>query len=289
MNPVSLLFTGLIVNPIVTLVAGIYYVLTLLHVPSPLGCSIILLTIAIRLILYPFTGAQLKTARKMQKLTPHLNSLKAKHKDDAKTLQAETMKLYKEHGVNPAAGCLPLLVQLPIIWGLYYVLQQIVNANSKLVVTFVNHAVYISAFQIHHAWDSHFFGLPLGQTPSHLLSSLGIVVFLVPLLIAAFQFIQSKMMPPALEKKLAEVEKDAKKEKNKALVKEVKKEDDFMTAFQTQSLFLFPLMIGFFSWSLPVGLSFYWNTFTIFGIIQQYSISGLGGIEDWIQTIRKPL
>jgi len=204
-------------------------------------------------------------------------------------LQAETMKLYKEHGVNPAAGCLPLVIQLPIIWGLYYVLQQIVNANGAHVIAFVNKAVYVPTFQIHHAWDSRFFGLPLGQTPSHLLSTLGIAVFLVPLLTAAFQFIQSKMMAPVLEKKLELVEKDAKKENNKALVKQVKKEDDFMTAFQTQSLFLFPLMIGFFSWSLPIGLSFYWNTFTIFGIIQQYSIGGLGGLTDWIEKAKKYL
>ena len=282
MNPIILFFTSVIVNPIVTIVAGIYYGLTLLHIPSPLGFSIILLTIVIRFILYPFTSAQLKTAKQMQAITPHLNRLKEKHKDDPKTLQAETMALYKEYGVNPAAGCLPLLVQLPIIWGLYYVLQQIVSSNSKHVVDFVNHAVYIDAFRIQHAWNSSFFGLPLGESPSKLLSHVGVFVFLVPVLTAVFQFVQSKMMAPVLEKKLEAVEKEAKKSKNKALIKEVKKEDDFATAFQTQSMYIFPLMIGFFSWTLPVGLSFYWNTFTIFGIIQQYFISGLGGLENWL-------
>ena len=282
MNPLIALFTGIIVNPIVTIVAGIYYLLSVLHIPSPLGFSIILLTVVIRLVLYPFTTAQLKTAKQMQVITPHLNKLKEKHKNDPQRLQTETMALYKEYGVNPLAGCLPLIIQLPIIWGLYYVLQQIVSTNSKHVIDFVNHAVYIQAFKIHNAWDSHFFGLPLGESPSKLLSSLGIVVFLVPLLTAVFQFIQSKMMAPVLDKKLEAVEKEAKKTKDKALIKEVKKEDDFATAFQTQSMYLFPLMIGFFSWSLPIGLSFYWNTFTIFGIIQQYFISGLGGLSHWL-------
>lgn len=287
MNPLFEIFSGAIINPIVTIVAGIYYLLTLLHVPSALGFSIILLTIVIRLIIYPFTVTQLKTAKKMQKITPHLNKLKEKHKGDSKALQAATMALYKEHGVNPAAGCLPLVIQLPIIWGLYYVLQQIVSTNPKHVVDFVNHAVYIHSFQIHRAWDPSFFGLPLGQSPSKLFSSIGVLVFLVPVLTALFQFIQSKMMAPSLEKKLEEVEKDAKKTKNKALIKEVKKEDDFATTFQTQSMYIFPLMIAFFSWTLPVGLSFYWNTFTIFGIIQQYLVSGWGGMSQFIPNKRK--
>lgn len=282
MNPIVALFTGIIVNPIVTIVAGIYYLLTALHIPSPLGFAIILLTVVIRFILYPFTAAQLKTAKQMQVITPHLNKLKEKHKNDPQRLQTETMALYKEYGVNPLAGCLPLIIQLPIIWGLYYVLQQIVSSNATHVIAFVNHAVYIQAFQIHHAWDSRFFGLPLGESPSKLFGTLGIAVFLVPILTAVFQFIQSKMMAPVLEKKLEAVEKEAKKTKDKALIKEVKKEDDFATAFQTQSMYLFPLMIGFFSWSLPIGLSFYWNTFTIFGIIQQYFISGLGGLTQWL-------
>ncbi|HET9946585.1 MAG TPA: YidC/Oxa1 family membrane protein insertase [Patescibacteria group bacterium] len=269
MNPISLFFTDLIVNPIVTIVAGIYHGLNLLHIPSPLGFTIIILTVVIRFILAPITASQLKTAKKMQMITPHLNKLKDKHKNDSKQLQAATMALYKEHGVNPAAGCLPLLIQLPVIWGLYYVLQQIVNNNPKHVVDFVNHAVYISAFKITTAWDIHFFGLPLGQTPSKLFSTLGIGVLLVPVLTAAFQFVQSKMMAPV----------------SVPGQKEEKKEADFATAFQTQSLFILPLMIGFFSWTLPVGLSFYWNTFTIFGIIQQYMIQGWGGLEEWIEKI----
>jgi YidC/Oxa1 family membrane protein insertase len=62
---------------------------------------------------------------------------------------------------------------------------------------------------------------------------------------------------------------------------EKKKNDDFASAFQSQSMYIFPVMIGFFSYTFPIGLSLYWNTFTIFGIMQQYRISGLGGLTEW--------
>ena len=122
-------------------------------------------------------------------------------------------------------------------------------------------------------WDTNFFGLPLAQSPQHLMSTIGPLILLVPILTGVFQFIQSKMLIPAVNKNLP-VKKD-----------ENKKDDDFATAFQSQSLYIFPVMIGFFSWSFPIGLSLYWNTFTIFGIIQQHRISGLGALEGWIEKI----
>lgn len=270
MNLIGLVFTSVFVNPIINLLSAIYHVLVACHIPSPLGFSIILLTVIIRLVLYPLTASQLRTSKKMQQLAPKLNKLKATHKDDAKKLQAETMKLYKEHGVNPAAGCLPLVLQLPIIWGLYGVLRSIVNPNAKAVLSYVNHAAYISSLHIATAWDTHFFGLPLGGTPSSLIKTMPLII-LVPVLTAVFQFLQSKMMVPAQEAE----------EKIKEVAEKKKDTEDFTKAFQTQSLYIFPLMIGFFSWSFPVGLSFYWNTFTIFGILQQYKIAGWGGLADW--------
>ncbi len=287
MNIFGWFYTYVLYLPIFNALVGIYRILTTMHVANALGFAIILLTVAIRLIIYPLTSAQLRTSQKMQKITPHLNKLKAKHKDDAKTLQAETMKLYKEHGVNPAAGCLPALIQLPIIWGLYGVLQHVVNTNPHKLLIEINKTVYFPALRLTEPINTSFFGLPLGVSPSKLIATAGVAILLFPLATAAFQFIQSKMMFQVFEEKIDDVEKDAKKTKNKALVKEVKKEDDFSSAMQTQSLYIFPVMIGFFSWSLPLGLSLYWNTFTIFGIIQQYEISrSWGGLTPWIDKIR---
>lgn len=268
------IFDNIIVYPIINILLLIYQALSAVNFPYALGFSIIVLTIIIRLILYPLTGAQIKASKKMQDLNPHLKNLKDKHKNDAKTLQAETMRLYKEHGVNPLAGCLPVLVQLPVIWGLYSVLNKIINLGANTVVE-VNKIAYYDFLKISQVWDTNFFGIPLGQNPSHLISTIGPLILLVPLLTAVFQFVQSKMMMTAPIKD----NKVVKKEDGK------KKEDDFATAFQTQSLYIFPIMIGFFSYTFPIGLSLYWNTFTIFGIIQQYLIAGLGGLKEWTDKI----
>ena len=262
------LFNTILVWPIINALVGIYKILFFLHVPYALGFSIILLTIAIRLILYPLISSQLKASKKMQEISPHLSKLKDKHKNDAKTLQAETMKLYKEFGVNPAAGCLPLIVQLPIIWGLYSVLQQIVSLGVKDVVLSINRIVYFDFLKLSGSWDPNFLGIPLGQNPAGMISKIGPLILIIPLLTFLFQFIQSKMMIPH-------------KGKDKDKDKKEKKKDDFASAFQSQSLYIFPVMIGFFSYTFPLGLSLYWNTFTIFGIVQQYLISGWGGLKDF--------
>jgi YidC/Oxa1 family membrane protein insertase len=272
------IFNALLVDPITNILLFVYQILSFIHFPFALGFSIIVLTIIIRLILYPLTTSQIKASKKMMEVNPHLKKLKEKHKNDAKMLQAETMRLYKEHGVNPAAGCLPVLVQLPVIWGLYSVLSGIIQVGPKSLAQ-INNIAYFDFLKLSKIWDTSFFGIPLGQNPSHLITTIGALILLVPILTGVFQFIQSKMMiitPPKKEDmKLSEVKKGSGK----------KEEQDFATAFQTQSLYIFPIMIGFFSYTFPIGLSLYWNTFTIFGIIQQYKVSGLGGLKDWMDKI----
>jgi len=247
------IFTLLFIQPIANVLIAIYKLLVFLHIPSPLGFGMILLTIVIRLILYPLMGAQLRSSKKMQDVAPLLSALKEKYKGNASKIQSETMLLYKQNGINPAAGCLPVIVQLPVIWGLYSVLSEVVKFTS---VGDVNKLVYVDSLRLTQMWDLHFFGIPLGQTPAQLLTSVGFAILILPFLTGASQFIQSKMMIPAKKPGTTTVKKDA--------------TADFMTAFQTQSLYIFPLMIGFFSYNFPVGLSFYWITFTVFGIIQQY-------------------
>jgi YidC/Oxa1 family membrane protein insertase len=271
-------FNVVFIIPITNILVAFYDIFALIHIPYALGFAIIGLTIAIRFILYPLTTAQIRASVKMQKIAPLLSGLKEKHKGDNARIQQETMRLYKEHGINPAAGCLPVLVQMPIIWALYSVLQHVVNIKPDLVVAQINKVIYFDFLKLHGAWDSTFFGLPLGAMPSKLMSTVGPLILLVPVLTGVFQFILSKMMIPGktgevvLEK---DIEKSAKIDKKDA--------GDFASAFQSQSMFIFPIMIGFFSFSFPIGLSLYWNTFTIFGIIQQYKITGLGGLTEWIK------
>ena len=88
------------------------------------GLAIILLTILIKIILLPLTLKQDKSMKEMKLLQPKIDALKAKYGNDQQMLNQKTMELYKEHKVNPAAGCTPLIIQLPILWALFGVLRK---------------------------------------------------------------------------------------------------------------------------------------------------------------------
>ena len=86
--------------------------------------GVILFTIVVRLVLFPLGVTQVRSMQKMAKLGPRQRALQAQHKGNPQKLQQEIAAMYKEEGVNPASGCLPLLLQLPIMYGLFEVLQQ---------------------------------------------------------------------------------------------------------------------------------------------------------------------
>jgi YidC/Oxa1 family membrane protein insertase len=86
--------------------------------------SIILLTVVVRLLLFPLFVKQIKSQRRMQQLAPKVKELKDKHKGDRETMNTEMMKLYKENGANPISGCLPLLLQLPVFFALFTVIRE---------------------------------------------------------------------------------------------------------------------------------------------------------------------
>ena len=149
---------ALIVHPLTSVLVAIYQVLNSLGIPYALGFSIIGLTIVIRLILYPLMSSQLRASKKMQAVAPHISRIRNTHKGDSKRIQAETMKLYKEHGVNPFAGCLPALIQLPVLFGLYSVLIKIFNLKSADVIQEVNKLTYNFDFlKLKEAWDPTIF------------------------------------------------------------------------------------------------------------------------------------
>lgn len=83
------------------------------------GLAIILMTIIIKLVLFPLTQKQMKSMRAMQELQPKIKYLQDKYKDDPQAMQAKVMELYKQHGVNPFGGCFPLLIQMPIFIAFY--------------------------------------------------------------------------------------------------------------------------------------------------------------------------
>lgn len=269
------IFNTLFTIPITNVLVVFYQLLSAIHVPYALGFAIILLTIFIRLILYPLMSSQIKAAAKMQKVTPHINALKEKHKNDKVKQQQEMMRLYKEHGVNPAAGCLPTLLQLPVIFALYNVLNTTVGAVNIESINNINKVLYLPSLKINSVWDTGFFGVSLADNPSKIAASVPFIV-LLPVITGVLQFALSKMM---VSPQNPQQTKDKKENV----------QSDISQAMQTQSMYIFPAMIGFFSFTLPIGLSLYWNTFTIFGILQQYILVGAGGLKPWIDKIRNKL
>src|SRR6266851_177987 len=107
------------------------------------GLAIVVFTIGIKFLLLPLTLKQLQSAKAMQELQPLIQELQRKHKGDKQKLTEETMALYKEHHVNPTAGCFPLLVQLPILYGLYGALRALGDQND---------AMYSELFTAPFAW-----------------------------------------------------------------------------------------------------------------------------------------
>src|SRR3989338_1766632 len=159
-------FHAFFIIPILNILMGFYVVLTFLHIPFPLGFSLILLTVAIRLILNPLTASQIKSSQKLAKLKPDLDRLGQIYKDDKTRLHQEQLKLYSQAGINPAAGCLPLLLQMPILIALYNLFFSLLtNGNITKVVSEVNKVVYFPFLRIS-SFDLNFFGMDLSKKPS---------------------------------------------------------------------------------------------------------------------------
>ena len=103
-----------------------FSILKFLHVSLGINWSwsIVLLTVIVRIVLVPLTWRQIKSMRAMQALAPQIKALREKYKDDKQQLNQKTMEFYQENKVNPLGSCLPLLLQLPVFFGLYYMLRK---------------------------------------------------------------------------------------------------------------------------------------------------------------------
>lgn len=255
------IFQAILIIPILNVLIATYKGLQFLHTPWAFGFALIALTVFIRLLLHPLTATQLKSAKKLAQLKPELDKLSTKHKDDKTKLQQEQLRLYKEAGINPAAGCLPLLLQMPILIALYNLFFKLLTTNNtQEVIDGINKVMYIPGLRIQ-TLDLSFMGMSLAQKPSSWQTA-GWWLLLIPVITALLQYWQTKMMVPSSSAQKTNLEK----------VGEKPKDEDMGSMMQKQMSVMMPLMIGFFAYSFPLGLALYWNTFTIFGIIQQYNI-----------------
>lgn len=277
MSGIGDIFNLIFMGPIINLLVLIYQGLQTIHLPGTLGFSIILLTVVVRILVWPFMSSQIKATKKMADLKPHLAELKNRHQDDKKALASAQMALYKEHGVNPAGGCLPALIQIPIFIALYQAILNVFPAGGNL--NYINSLLYSPSLRLANFPDPSFFGLNIGSKPFDVMGSQPLIV-LVPLLTAALTFVQSKMtLPQPIKHHPGEPPKETKAKEGL---------EESMGAVQSQMVFLMPIMIGYFAFSFPVGLAIYWNVYTILGIFQQHRVAGWGGLDGiWKNNYQK--
>jgi YidC/Oxa1 family membrane protein insertase len=208
-----------------------------------LGVGIILLTILVKLILFWPTQRALEGQKKMQLLQPKLEAVKKQYSDDPQKMQAETMRLWKEHGVNPVQSCLPILLQFPILIGLFYVVR-----DASVLAT-SQHLIY-----------SFYDGLTWDFNPIFLWMDLTKPSWIFPPLLVILQFLQMKLTFQIAKRKTL---KDGK-------APEIDKAQQIQ---QQVMLYAMPLMIGFFAISFPAAVSLYWGVSTLFAIGQQMIVN----------------
>ncbi len=262
-------FDVILIQPLTNTLVFFYTQLHAMHVSNALGWSIILLTIVIRFAIYPIMQQSLSQQKKMQLVAPKIAKIKEKYKNDMQAQQMAQLALFKEEKINPASGCLLMIVQIPIIFALYQVLLHAITSDK---IDAINKYIYTDSLKLKELWDRNFFGVSLAQKPQEMMANAAILAISIAVITGLLQLIQSKMMAPKA------ADKPAPKSNG---------EPDFSSTLQTQMLYMMPLMVGFFAFTFPLGISLYWNTFTIFGIIQQYLVQGWGGMVDWFPFLDK--
>lgn len=263
-------FHLLLYQPLVNLLILLYRVL------GNFGLAIIGLTAIIRLLLIPLTLPSLRAAEKLKVLAPEIEKLKKKYGSDKQKFSQAQLELYRQHGANPAAGCLPQIIQLIILIALYQAFFQVLKTDGQLISK-LNQVLYPSLRLPGEAvFNFRFLYLDLSKPDILRIPGLSFPLpGLFLLLSALVQFVSSKMMQPAVE---------AAKDKAKETAG---KEDDMATMMQSQMLYLFPLMTLLIGYSFPSGLVLYWFIFSVTTAVQQYYVSGWGGLSPWIDKLIK--
>ena len=225
-----------------------------------LGWAIILMTFLLRMVLLPLTLPTLRASRKMRELAPEIAKLKKKHGKDRQAFAQAQMNLYRQHGANPAAGCLPQIIQLIVLIAFFQAFNQVLRADGDIVVK-LNEILYPNLQLAKDAViNTRFWYLELTKPDVFQINNFKLPgLFLVSA--AIVQFVSSKRMSPVVAKS----EKAAKKTPGEA--------DDMAVAMQKQMLYLFPVMTIFIGFTFPSGLVLYWVVFSLTTLLQQVFLS----------------
>lgn len=236
--------------------------------------SILLFTFLTKLILLPLTLMQIKSTEKIQEITPKDAEIREKYKNDKQKQAEELSKLYSENKINPMGGCLPLLIQLPIILAMFYIVKQPLTYITQTPAEDIKNytAIYlnksveevseneIKAYEIQIAEKNNLidmevgFGINLGDTPSNVFSKdeankAHPISLLIPVLTVVFSILQTKIM-----------------QKNSNMTDEQKE-------MQKSSNMMLPIMSGIIAYTMPLALGVYWLFGNVLQIIQQFVIS----------------
>lgn len=255
------------------------------------GLAIIIFTVVIKLVLLPLTVKQYKSTAKMQQIQPQLQELQKRYKSDKEKLNQETLKLYQENKVNPAGGCLPLLIQMPILIVLYWIIVEPlkfmlnktpaqIDKLSSLVpniasMGFRKEISILNYFSEHtdklantggllkssELINMNFLGLHLGQIPTYnpqVLFGKDIAVYLpllvIPIVAVITTYISAKLSMPRR-------------------IQNSGNDNSTQNSMQNSMLYIGPVMTLIFSFSLPAGVGLYWTIGYVIQIFQQLYIN----------------
>ena len=273
-DPVSLLawlFTPIFQVMFIVMVA-VYEFLYNLGFPGAIAWAIVALTLVVRAVLIPLYRKQLVSQRRMQLLQPELREIQKRFKGDAMKARLAQQELMRERGVNVLAGCLPLLLQLPLLFIMYSVIQNgLTNVDPTAMLTIGGvQVVPLTCTNIDPATGMPsaalgpcietvipFFGTSIDVSqPSTIFAVAGFGISILAIVSALLQLVQSRMMLPAADPT----------------------NDDPNTRIQRQMMLFLPLISVVYGGFLPAGLFIYWIVATIFSIAQQYLIVGWGSM-----------
>jgi YidC/Oxa1 family membrane protein insertase len=224
-----------------TLVYGpIYNAFFILLAFSPghyVGIAVIMLTLLVRFAIYPLTLKSIRAQRAMKKIEPELKAIKEKYKDDRGQQAIATMDLYKKEKISPMSGCLPLLVQIPIISTLFFVLKGVGTVNVELLYSFVPNTF---------SPNMAFLGLDLSVKST-----------VLAVLVAATQYLTTRL---SLGKPVKEI---------KSTTEKPTFAEDFQQSMQLNMRYMLPVILGFTAMNLPGAVALYWVTSNVFSIGQE--------------------
>ena len=279
-DPISFLawiFTPIFQAMFIILVA-FYDLFRAIGLPAAIGWAIVVLTLIVRTIVIPLYRRQLTSQRRMQLLQPEIKEIQRRYKGDSMKARLAQQELFKERGISPLAGCLPLLLQMPLLFIIYSVIQNgLTNVDpTRMLEVFGHQVVPLTCNNINPATGVPdaalgpcidtvipFLGTSIDVSLPSTFLDIGIPgteivlgLSLLAIVSAALQLVQSRMMLPNTKPE----------------------DDDPNTKIQRQTMLLLPLISVAYGGFLPAGLFIYWITATIFSIAQQYLIVGWGGM-----------